>query len=64
MRLIDFKFIFNRHDYDNTYNRFYHGYIGIVFEHSIKLNKGASALITSVLCWTIYNSKPLIRAGQ
>jgi Na+/H+ antiporter NhaD/arsenite permease-like protein len=30
------------------------GYIAIALEHSIKLNKAASALITGVLCWTIY----------
>ncbi|MDN3658176.1 sodium:proton antiporter NhaD [Ferruginibacter paludis] len=30
------------------------GYIAIAFEHVIKLNKAASALITGVLCWTIY----------
>ncbi|MEO7530620.1 MAG: sodium:proton antiporter NhaD, partial [Sediminibacterium sp.] len=30
------------------------GYAAIAFEHSIKLNKAASALITGVLCWTIY----------
>ena len=30
------------------------GYVAIAFEHSLKLNKAASALITGVLCWTIY----------
>ena len=30
------------------------GYLAIAFEHQIKLNKAASALITGVLCWTIY----------
>lgn len=30
------------------------GYLAIAFEHPIKLNKAASALITGVLCWTIY----------
>jgi len=30
------------------------GYISIAFEHPLKLNKAASALITGVLCWTIY----------
>lgn len=29
------------------------GYIAIAFEHTIKLNKAASALITGVLCWTV-----------
>lgn len=30
------------------------GYLAIAFEHSIHLNKTATALITGVLCWTIY----------
>ena len=30
------------------------GYFAIAFEHPLKLNKAASALITGVLCWTIY----------
>ncbi|MEO8862501.1 MAG: sodium:proton antiporter NhaD [Ginsengibacter sp.] len=30
------------------------GYMAIAFEHALKLNKAASALITGVLCWTIY----------
>lgn len=30
------------------------GYIAIAFEHALKLNKAASALMTGVLCWTIY----------
>lgn len=30
------------------------GYAAIAFEHTIKINKAASALITGVLCWTIY----------
>ncbi|MDZ4793937.1 MAG: sodium:proton antiporter NhaD [Bacteroidota bacterium] len=30
------------------------GYMAIAFEHPLKLNKAASALITGVLCWTIY----------
>lgn len=30
------------------------GYAAIAFEHQLKLNKAASALITGVLCWTIY----------
>jgi len=30
------------------------GYIAIATEHSIKINKAASALITGVLCWTVY----------
>ena len=30
------------------------GYIAIALEHSIRINKAASALITGVLCWTFY----------
>lgn len=30
------------------------GYIAIVLEHQLKLNKSASALLTGVLCWTAY----------
>ena len=30
------------------------GYIAIAFEHNIKVNKAASALITGVLCWSVY----------
>jgi len=30
------------------------GYLGIAFEHPLRVNKAASALITGVLCWTIY----------
>ena len=30
------------------------GYICIALEHPLKINKAASALITGVLCWTIY----------
>ena len=30
------------------------GYAAIAFEHTIKINKAASALITGILCWTIY----------
>jgi NhaD family Na+/H+ antiporter len=30
------------------------GYIAIAFEHSIKINKAATALITGVACWTFY----------
>lgn len=30
------------------------GYAAIALEHVIRLNKAASALITGVLCWTIY----------
>lgn len=30
------------------------GYAAIALEHSIKINKAATALVTGVLCWTIY----------
>ena len=30
------------------------GYIAITLEHTIKVNKAASALVTGVLCWTFY----------
>jgi NhaD family Na+/H+ antiporter len=30
------------------------GYIAIAFEHPIKINKSATALLTGVLCWTVY----------
>ena len=30
------------------------GYVAIAFEHPLQLNKAASALITGVLCWTMY----------
>lgn len=30
------------------------GYIAIAFEHLLRINKAASALITGVVCWTIY----------
>lgn len=30
------------------------GYIAIASEHYIRINKAASALVTGVLCWTIY----------
>ena len=30
------------------------GYIAIAFEHSIRINKAASALLTGVICWTVY----------
>ncbi|MDB5273421.1 MAG: sodium:proton antiporter [Chitinophagaceae bacterium] len=29
------------------------GYLAIVFEHPIKINKTASALVTGIICWTI-----------
>lgn len=30
------------------------GYAAIAFEHAIKINKTASALLTGVLCWVVY----------
>ena len=30
------------------------GYAAIIFEHNLKINKAASALITGTLCWTLY----------
>lgn len=33
---------------------FVFGYTAIALEHPLKINKAASALITGVLCWTIY----------
>ena len=31
------------------------GYFAIAFEQSIKINKAASALLTGVICWTVYS---------
>jgi hypothetical protein len=31
---------------------FFFGYLAIVFEEAIHINKTASALITGILCWT------------
>jgi Na+/H+ antiporter NhaD/arsenite permease-like protein len=30
------------------------GYVAITLEHTIKIDKAASALLTGVLCWTVY----------
>jgi NhaD family Na+/H+ antiporter len=30
------------------------GYLFIAFEYSLKINKAATALVTGVLCWTVY----------
>src|SRR6187401_2252995 len=30
------------------------GYLAIPFQHQLKINKAASALLTGVICWTIY----------
>lgn len=32
------------------------GYLAITLEHTIKVNKAATALVTGVICWTIYIS--------
>lgn len=33
---------------------FVFGYLAITLEHSLKINKAASALLTGVLCWLVY----------
>ena len=43
------------------------GYIAIAFEHPLKLNKAATALITGVVCWVIYilqSASPQTVTGQ
>jgi Na+/H+ antiporter NhaD/arsenite permease-like protein len=30
------------------------GYLAIAFEHSLRINKAATALVTGVLCWSVY----------
>ena len=30
------------------------GYLAIAFEHSLRINKAASALLAGVVCWSIY----------
>ncbi len=30
------------------------GYLAIAFEHPLRLNKAASALLTGALCWLLY----------
>ena len=43
------------------------GYLGIVFEHTIKLNKSAVALTLAALCWSFYfigSSQPLAQDLQ
>jgi NhaD family Na+/H+ antiporter len=40
------------------------GFTGIAFEHIIRINKAATALVTGVLCWTVYilsdNNKEIV----
>jgi Na+/H+ antiporter NhaD/arsenite permease-like protein len=53
---------------------FISGYLAIAFEQTIKLNKAASALLTGVVCWTLYmisrhdstviNNQLLIHLGE
>ena len=42
--------------YELTIIVFVIGYICITIEHTIKINKAAIALVTGILCWTIYVS--------
>src|SRR5688572_6972257 len=30
------------------------GYLAIAFEHPLRINKAASALLTGVICWSVY----------
>ena len=30
------------------------GYLAIAFEHTLKINKAATALLTGSLCWAVY----------
>lgn len=40
---------------------FISGYLLITLEHSIHINKAATALITAVICWTILVLSPEIK---
>jgi Na+/H+ antiporter NhaD/arsenite permease-like protein len=40
------------------------GYLAIALEHPIKINKTASALLTGVLCWTIYAMTSADHVGE
>ncbi len=43
------------------------GYLAIIFEHQIRVNKAASALVAGVLCWTafiIFSSDTLVVSEQ
>jgi Na+/H+ antiporter NhaD/arsenite permease-like protein len=40
------------------------GYLAIVFEHPLRLNKSASALLTGVLCWTVYALRDRARVAE
>lgn len=39
------------------------GYTAIAFEHTLKLNKAASALLTGILCWTVLIISHADKAG-
>lgn len=34
------------------------GYVGIALEHSIRINKTATAIVTGILCWTLFMFAP------
>jgi Na+/H+ antiporter NhaD/arsenite permease-like protein len=42
------------------------GYVGIALEHTIRINKAATALLIGVLCWTLYivNASNLLPSGK
>lgn len=40
------------------------GYTCIAFEHGIKINKAATALLTGILCWTVYITTLAVDGGR
>jgi Na+/H+ antiporter NhaD/arsenite permease-like protein len=40
------------------------GYLAIALEHPIKINKAASALLTGVLCWTLFTFSDSVTSGE
>lgn len=40
------------------------GYLAIALEHPIKINKAATALLTGVLCWTLFTFSDSIASGE
>lgn len=40
------------------------GYLAIAFEHAIKINKAASAILTGVLCWSVIALLPQSSTGH
>lgn len=40
------------------------GYLAIALEHPIKINKAATALLTGVLCWTLFTFSDTITSGE